>query len=91
MVTNLCILLIKHTRQEEAMIIAELRGKLSDDQVSSIERSEDVLTSNVFQCMRYLPPNKGILPFLNEVFRDCGIQREISLNEEWKAEYYFCG
>ena len=41
------------------MIMAELHGKLSEE-ASSIDTSEDVLTSNVFQCLRYLKPIDGI-------------------------------
>ena len=42
------------------MIQALLKGKLSADQ----ENMEDILTSNVFGLLRYLPPEHGLLPFL---------------------------
>ena len=42
------------------MIHALLNGKLSADQ----ENMEDILTSNVFGLLRYLPPEHGLLPFL---------------------------
>lgn len=73
------------------MIIAELHGKLSEE-ASSIDASEDVLTSNVFQCLRYLKPQDGILPFLNAVFRDNGYQGagdKLDRTLEWEIEYYF--
>ncbi len=73
------------------MIIAELHGKLSEE-ASSIDTSEDVLTSNVFQCLRYLKPNNGIVPFLNAVFRDNGYKgAEDKLDRalEWEVDYYF--
>ena len=73
------------------MIMAELHGKLSEE-ASSIDTSEDVLTSNVFQCLRYLKPNDGIVPFLNAVFRDNGYKgAEDKLDRalEWEVDYYF--
>ena len=42
------------------MIMAELYGKLSTS-ASSHEISEDVLSLNIFQLMRYLPPELGII------------------------------
>ncbi|WP_437191133.1 hypothetical protein [Planctomicrobium sp. SH527] len=42
------------------MLEALLRGKLSREQ----ENMEDVLTSNVFGLLRYLPPHEGVLPLL---------------------------
>jgi len=42
------------------VIQALLKGKLSADQ----ENMEDILTSNVFGLLRYLPPEHGLLPFL---------------------------
>lgn len=42
------------------MIHALLKGKLSADQANM----EDILTSNVFGLLRYLPPQRGLLPFL---------------------------
>jgi hypothetical protein len=46
------------------MIFAELRGKLRDDYSLAHERAEDLLTSSVFQLLRYLPPEQGLLPLL---------------------------
>lgn len=73
------------------MIMAELHGKLSEE-ASSIDTSEDVLTSNVFQCLRYLKPNDGIVPFLNAVFRDNGYkeaENKLDRTLEWEVDYYF--
>jgi len=42
------------------MLQALLHGKLSREQ----ENMEDILTSNVFGLLSYLPPAKGLLPFL---------------------------
>jgi len=70
------------------MIIAEILGKLSETS-SSVESSEDVLTSNVFQCMRYLKPKYGIIPFLNQVFHDNAVNEQLDLAQEWKVEYNF--
>lgn len=44
------------------MIHALLYGKLSREQ----ENMEDILTSNVFGLMRYLPFNQGVIPFLKK-------------------------
>lgn len=43
------------------MLQAILRGKLSREQ----ENMEDVLTSNVFGLLRYVPPHEGLLPLLS--------------------------
>jgi len=42
------------------MLPAILHGKLSRDQ----ENMEDVLTSNVFGLLKYVPPGEGVLPLL---------------------------
>jgi hypothetical protein len=42
------------------MLQALLKGKLSPEQ----ETIEDVLTSNVFGLLKYLPPTQGLIPFL---------------------------
>ena len=47
------------------MTIAEIRGKISDTGINLSERMEDLLTSDIFGCMRYLPPEKAWLPFLH--------------------------
>ena len=43
------------------MLMALLRGKLSREQ----ENLEDILTSNVFGLLKYLPPEDGLFPFLS--------------------------
>jgi hypothetical protein len=72
--------------------MAEVHGKLSEE-TSSIETKEDVLTSNVFQCLRYMEPKNGIIPFLNEVFnenqRDLESEIKLDPDQEWKIEYTF--
>lgn len=45
------------------MTIAELRGKISDAANLS-ERMEDLLTSDTFGCMRYVPSQRLLIPFL---------------------------
>ena len=70
------------------MIIAELHGKL-DSSASSYEISEDILTSNVFQLIRYLPASEVIIPFLNEALHagKTGISIDPSL--KWQVDYIF--
>lgn len=46
------------------MSIAEIYGKISDTGTNLSERMEDLLTADVFGCMRYLPIGKALLPFL---------------------------
>lgn len=46
------------------MTIAELRGKISSAGTNLSERMEDLLTSDVLGCMRYLPAQKALIPFL---------------------------
>ena len=43
------------------MLMALLRGKLSREQ----ENLEDILASNVFGLLKYLPPEEGLFPFLS--------------------------
>jgi hypothetical protein len=70
------------------MIIAELSGKVSEN-CPAPERWEDVLTSNVFQLMRYLKPEFGIVPFLNQTLENNNIPSQLDPDRAWKAEYYF--
>jgi hypothetical protein len=44
------------------MLMALLHGKLSRDQ----ENMEDILTSNVFGILKYLPPGTALVPFLRK-------------------------
>ncbi len=46
------------------MSIAEIRGKISETGANLSERMEDLLTSDIFGCMRYLPVQKALVPFL---------------------------
>jgi hypothetical protein len=46
------------------MLRAELHGKLADDAHNATDRSEDVLTSNVFGSLCYVPPELALLPWL---------------------------
>ena len=46
------------------MSVAEIRGKISGAGVNLSERMEDLLTSDIFGCMRYLPTQKILIPFL---------------------------
>ena len=47
------------------MTIAEIHGKISEAGTNLSERMEDLLTSDIFGCMRYLPAEKALLPFLH--------------------------
>jgi hypothetical protein len=46
------------------MTVAEIRGKISAAGVNLSERMEDLLTSDIFGCMRYLPAQQILIPFL---------------------------
>ncbi len=46
-------------------IMAEVHGKISSTGSNINDRMEDLLTSNVFQLLRYLPIQFGILPVLS--------------------------
>jgi len=48
------------------MTIAEIRGKVSATGTNLSDRMEDLLTSDVFGCMRYIPAEKVLIPFLRE-------------------------
>lgn len=47
------------------MTIAELHGKIAGPGRYPVDSSEDLLTSNVFGAMRYMPPELGIIPFFS--------------------------
>jgi len=47
------------------MTIAEIHGKISEEGTNLSERMEDLLTSDIFGCFRYLPPQEALIPFLN--------------------------
>src|SRR5437016_3073480 len=46
------------------MIFAELQGKLGRDYSLAHDRAEDLLTSTVFQLLRYIPDKDGLLRLL---------------------------
>jgi hypothetical protein len=46
------------------MTVAEIRGKISETGISLSERMEDLLTSDIFGCTRYLSAQKVLIPFL---------------------------
>ena len=46
------------------MTVAEIHGKISETGTSLSERMEDLLTSDIFGCMRYLPTQNALIPFL---------------------------
>jgi len=46
------------------MTIAEIRGKISQTGQNLSERMEDLLTSDIFGCIRYLPTQNALIPFL---------------------------
>jgi hypothetical protein len=49
------------------MTLAEIHGKISETGTNLSERMEDLLTSDIFGCMRYLPAQKVLIPFLRRV------------------------
>lgn len=46
------------------MTIAELHGKISSLGANVTDTSEDLLTSDVFGCIRYVPPDSGLMQFV---------------------------
>jgi len=72
------------------MIEALLNGKLSREQ----ENMEDILTSNIFGLLQYLPPHRGLLPFLRSAtmlegvqqnpLKDCGFEGTDSMLAEYE-------
>ncbi len=46
------------------MVMAELGGKISRSGANISDRSEDLLTSDVFGALRYLPPDEGLIRIL---------------------------
>jgi len=46
------------------MTLADIHGKLEGIRLT--DRSEDLLTANIFGCLQYIPPNKVLLPFLRK-------------------------
>ncbi|MFQ5802324.1 MAG: hypothetical protein ACE5JQ_05430 [Candidatus Methylomirabilales bacterium] len=50
---------------------------------------EDILTSNVFGVLKYLPPGSAMVPFLSKVKSPEGEQPLVDLPTDVKAEYEF--
>ena len=66
------------------MTVAEIHGKLSGTSLS--ERREDLLTSDVFGCLRYLPPQKVLVPFLKTARSLSG--KTLSISGSISTAYY---
>lgn len=64
------------------MLVALLHGKLSRDQ----ENMEDILTSNVFGVMRYLPPAIALFPFISKASSPEGVKPLAALSVDMRAE-----
>lgn len=67
------------------MLMALLKGKLSHEQ----EKMEDILTSNVFGLLKYLPAENGLLPFLSEAQTPDGVLPLADLPNGTRADYEF--
>lgn len=67
------------------MLMALLRGKLSRDQ----ENMEDVLTSNVFGILKYVPPEAALIPFLHKSCTSGGEFPLASLSSHAEATFEF--
>ncbi len=50
------------------MTVAEIHGKISETGTNLSERMEDLLTSDIFGCMRYLPDQDALIPFLQTAY-----------------------
>lgn len=56
------------------MTIAEIHGKLSSSGSNISDRREDLLTADVFGCLRYIPFDKGLLKILTKAQRNTGTE-----------------
>lgn len=70
------------------MTIAEIKGKISESGSNLSERMEDLLTSDVFGCLRYLPVEKGLFPFLKTAWSYKGLPLNIPFSTN-KTQYLF--
>ena len=70
------------------MTIAEIHGKISETGTNLSERMEDLLTSDIFGCMRYLPVQKALVPFL-QIARSLYGNTLIIQGEVVKVHYSF--
>ena len=68
------------------MTIAKIHGKISSTGSNLSERMEDLLTSDVFGCMRYLPAEKVLIPFLRTARSFEG--KNLEVPEEIIAAHY---
>jgi len=59
------------------MTIAEIRGKMKP-----YESMEDLLTSDVFGVLRYLPPKEGLIPILEDAINLQGERFTLTIEEE---------
>ena len=66
------------------MTIAEIHGKISSSGSNISDRSEDLLTSDVFGCLRYLPFEKGFQKILTQaqLYTDQKKLLDITNNDE---------
>jgi hypothetical protein len=65
------------------MTIAEIKGKISDAGTNLSERMEDLLTSDIFGCLRYVPSEKALLPFLRTAVSFKG--KTLDINDQISA------
>lgn len=68
--------------------MAEIHGKISETGTNLSERMEDLLTSDIFGCMRYLPPQKVLIPFLGRAHSFHGNTLTV-LNKIIRVHYSF--
>ena len=45
------------------MTVVEIHGEMAEEGTNLSERVEDLLTSAIFGCMRYLPAEKALILF----------------------------
>jgi len=67
------------------MLAAQIHGKLKREE----EDLEDLLTSNVFGSIQYIPPEDGLVPVLSAAERVDGSQPLRELTEISEVNYYF--
>jgi len=67
------------------MLAAQIHGKLKREE----EDLEDLLTSNVFGSIQYIPPEDGLVPILSAAERADGSQPLRELSEIFEVNYYF--
>jgi hypothetical protein len=68
--------------------MAELYGKTGGDG-TSLESMEDILTSTVFQLIRYFPAKDILVPFINSIFARNEITVSLDTSLDWKAHFHF--